>query len=162
MAINCRTVKGKGDYNHVLPNLDIRVNVTDEVVARMSYSQTIGRAPYANLFASTTAGCAEPPDGARWPDRRQLARIRALLPLESENFDVSLEWYYGPDSYVSVGFFDKTVTELRRHGCVHPAAVRPAGPDGGRAGLALGRCPRRHRYAWQSIAPKPICSRWLR
>ena len=70
-------VDGKGDYSHVLPNLDIRVDVTDDVVARVSYSQTIGRAQYGDLFASTTARCAEPPDSARWPDRRQLAESGA-------------------------------------------------------------------------------------
>jgi TonB-dependent receptor len=32
-----------------------------------------------------------------------------LLPLESDNFDVSLEWYYKPSSFVSVGFFNKNV-----------------------------------------------------
>src|SRR5690606_27391429 len=93
---------------HLLPNLDFRLNVTDDIVARASYSQTIGRVPFGNLFASTrvdppnrptiiggvTGGNAEDP---------------TLLPLESENFDLSVEWYYGDASYVSVGFFDKTV-----------------------------------------------------
>jgi TonB-dependent receptor len=31
------------------------------------------------------------------------------LPLISNNFDVSLEWYYKKDSYLSIGFFDKRV-----------------------------------------------------
>ena len=48
-------VEGRGDYSHTLPNLDIRVGVTDDVVARVSYSQTIGRAQYGDLFASTQA-----------------------------------------------------------------------------------------------------------
>src|SRR5690606_16019970 len=34
------TFKGKGKYNHLLPNIDLRVDVTDSVVARMSYSET--------------------------------------------------------------------------------------------------------------------------
>src|SRR5690606_33378250 len=32
-----------------------------------------------------------------------------LLPLESTNFDLSLEWYYDDASYVSAGFFEKNV-----------------------------------------------------
>ena len=51
-------------------------SVTDEVVARMSYSQTVGRAQYGDLFASTTRRCAEPPDSARWPDRWRTRGIR--------------------------------------------------------------------------------------
>src|SRR5690606_29156876 len=32
-----------------------------------------------------------------------------LLPLESTNFDLSLEWYYDDASYVSAGIFEKNV-----------------------------------------------------
>ena len=134
-------VKGKGDYSHVLPNLDIRVNITDEFVTRMSYSQTVGRAQYADLFASTQALAPNRPTvlGGQTGGN---SRNPALLPLESENFDVSLEWYYGPDSYVSVGFFDKTVQNFVGTGVF----TRPlfglldptAGVPGSRSGDALG------------------------
>ena len=70
------------------------------------------------------------------------SRNPGLLPLESENFDVSLEWYYGADSYVSVGFFDKTVQNFVGTGVF----TRPlfglldptAGVPGSRSGNALG------------------------
>ena len=32
-----------------------------------------------------------------------------LLPYKSKNIDLSAEWYYGPSSYVSVGYFHKDV-----------------------------------------------------
>ena len=32
-----------------------------------------------------------------------------LLPLESRNLDLALEWYFAPASYLSVTFFDKRV-----------------------------------------------------
>jgi TonB-dependent receptor len=101
-------VTGSGSYNHLLPNIDIKMDVSDNVVARMSYSQTIGRVPYANLFASTTAGAPNNPTilGGQTGGSQQ---DPTLIPLESQNFDVSVEWYYGDDSYVSLGFFDKTV-----------------------------------------------------
>ena len=66
-------VSGSGRYNHLLPNIDIKMDVTDNLVARMSYSQTIGRVPYGNLFASTAAGAPNNPTVARRPDGRQLA-----------------------------------------------------------------------------------------
>ena len=134
-------VDGKGDYSHVLPNLDIRVGVTDDVVARVSYSQTIGRAQYGDLFASTQALAPNRPTvlGGQTGGN---SRNPGLLPLESENFDVSLEWYYGADSYVSVGFFDKTVQNFVGTGVF----TRPlfglldptAGVPGSRSGNALG------------------------
>jgi TonB-dependent receptor len=133
-------VSGSGSYNHLLPNIDIKMDVTDKVVARMSYSETIGRVPYANLFASTTAGAPNNPTvlGGQTGGSSQ---DPGLLPLESQNFDVSLEWYYGDDSYVSVGFFDKTVKNFLGTGVF----TRPlfglldptSGASGTRSGTAL-------------------------
>ena len=88
-----QAVAGSGDYNHLLPNIDIKMDVTDNLVARMSYSETIGRAPYNNLFASTGAGAPNNPTvlGGQTGGNSQ---DPGLLPLESQNFDVSVEWYY--------------------------------------------------------------------
>jgi TonB-dependent receptor len=101
-------VSGTGSYNHILPNIDIKMDVTDKVVARVSYSETIGRAPYSNLFASTRANAPNNPT-VLGGQTGGSSNNPGLIPLESQNFDVSVEWYYGDDSYVSVGFFDKTV-----------------------------------------------------
>lgn len=130
-----------GDYSHVLPNLDIRVEVTDEVVTRMSYSQTVGRAQYADLFASTTAGAPNRPTVLGGQTGGETGNP-ALLPLESENFDISVEWYYGEDSYVSVGWYDKTVQNFVGTGVfTQPlfGLLDPtAGVAGSRSGNALG------------------------
>jgi TonB-dependent receptor len=32
-----------------------------------------------------------------------------LVPIQSDNIDLSLEWYYGADSYFSLGYFEKDV-----------------------------------------------------
>jgi TonB-dependent receptor len=133
-------VEGEGDYDHLLPNIDVRFDVTDEIVARASYSQTIGRVPYADLFASTTAGAPNRPTilgGQTGGDSRN----PNLLPLESQNFDLSVEWYYDEANYVSVGFFDKTVRNFLGTGVFN----RPlfglrdptAGVPGSRSGDAL-------------------------
>jgi TonB-dependent receptor len=110
-------------------------------VARVSYSQTIGRVPYGNLFASTTAGAPNRPTvlGGQTGGNSQNPN---LLPLESQNFDLSVEWYYSDASYVSVGFFDKTVRNFLGTGVFN----RPlfdlrdptAGVPGSRSGDALG------------------------
>jgi TonB-dependent receptor len=36
----------------------------------------------------------------------------ALLPYKSKNIDLSAEWYYGPASYLSVGYFHKKVSNF--------------------------------------------------
>jgi TonB-dependent receptor len=101
-------VTDDGKYKHLLPNIDFKIDLSEKLVARMSYSETVGRVPYGNLFASVNAGAPNNPTvlGGQTGGNRQ---DPSLLPLESENFDVSFEYYYKDDSYVSVGFFDKTV-----------------------------------------------------
>jgi TonB-dependent receptor len=130
----------KGDYNHLLPNIDVRLDVTNDVVARLSYSQTIGRVPYGDLFAVTEAGAPNRPTvlgGQTGGD----ARDPSLLPLESENFDISVEWYYSDASYVSVGFFDKTVQNFLGTGVFNQPLFDlrdpTAGAPGSRSGDAL-------------------------
>ena len=107
-ATENENVEGSGDYDHWLPNIDLKMDLTENFVARISYSETIGRVPYNNLFASTTAGAPNRPTvlGGQTGGSSQNP---GLLPLESENIDVSFEWYFGETSYVSVGYFDKTV-----------------------------------------------------
>lgn len=110
-------VTGEGSYEHWLPNLDFQVDITDDIVARASFSKTIGRAAYSNLFASTTVDQPNRPTvlGGQVTGSSQNP---ALLPLESDNIDISLEWYYDDASYLSVGFFDKTVKNFIGTGVV--------------------------------------------
>jgi TonB-dependent receptor len=130
-------VTGDGEYNHFLPNIDVRVDVTDDIVARVSYSKTIGRVPYANLFASTTALAPNNPTalGGQTGGNSQDPN---LLPLESENFDISVEWYYARDSYVSVGWFDKTVKNFLGTGVFTRSLFGLADPSSGAAGTRSG------------------------
>jgi len=130
-------VTGGGRYNHFLPNLDIKMNVTDSVVARMSYSETIGRVPYGSLFAVTTAQAPNNPTALGGLTSGS-AQDPSLLPLESKNFDASIEWYYGDDSYVSVGFFDKTVKNFLGNSVVSRPLFGLLDPSSGAAGSRSG------------------------
>jgi TonB-dependent receptor len=133
-------VAGAGSYDHWLPNFDFKVDLTEDLVARFSYSETIARVPYANLFASTTAGAPNRPTvlGGQTGGNSQNP---GLLPLESENIDLSLEWYYGDSSYVSLGYFDKDVKNFLGTGVFNRplfGLLDPtAGVPGSRSGDAL-------------------------
>jgi len=94
----------KGHYQNWLPAIDFDISPIDNVKFRASYSHTITRPDYANL------------QGGRTVD--QLFRVGGgtglqgnpgLVPYKSKNIDVSLEWYYDKQSYVSVGYFRKNV-----------------------------------------------------
>lgn len=97
-------------YDHMLPSFDFDIEVTDEIVARFSYSKTIARPTYNNLGAASTV---QPPSGPTLLTGEATATASsgnpALVPLESDNVDLSLEYYFDETSYVSVGFYDKRV-----------------------------------------------------
>ncbi len=96
------------DYDNLLPSLDFSVDVNDNLKARASFSTTIARAPYNNMFVTTNAG--NPSTATYLGGVATGSRGNAQLePLESDNFDLSLEWYYGEGSAFTVAFFDKSV-----------------------------------------------------
>jgi len=96
-------------YDNFLPNIDLGVDLTDDLKIRASYSTTIARATYNNLFASASVSAQNGPTALAGNQASANSGNPELLPLESDNIDLSLEWYFGDSSYVSAGFFDKNV-----------------------------------------------------
>ena len=104
-----------GKHDVLLPMFDVKVDVTDDVVARFSWGKTISRAPLGFL-AGGRALSGSPKPGSRTGSQGNTN----LLPFESTNLDLSLEYYYAEGSYASVGYFKKdvdnfiqtTITEL--------------------------------------------------
>ena len=100
-----------GEYDVLLPNIDFDIEVVDDVIFRASYSQTIARPSYADLRGNLSIGTVlRVVEGEHIADGTR--GNPGLLPHESDNWDFSLEWYYGDASYVSVGYFDKSVVNF--------------------------------------------------
>ena len=100
----------EASYSNLLPNLDIAADIRDDMKLRASYSKTIARATYNNLFASVSAGTPSGPTALGEGNRpRGEGGNPSLLPLESDNFDISYEWYFDDASYISIGAFEKRV-----------------------------------------------------
>ncbi|GGC98195.1 TonB-dependent receptor [Aquisalinus flavus] len=135
-----QNVSGDGSYDHLLPNVDFQMDVRDDVVLRASYSKTIGRPSYTNLYASVGAAAPNRPTvlGGQLTGTSQNP---GLLPLESDNFDVSLEWYYDDTSYISAGYFKKDTKNFVGTGVVERNLFgirdQTAGGAGSRSGEAL-------------------------
>jgi len=104
-------LSGKGKYNNLLPALDFSVDLRDDLIGRFSFSRTIARPDYGNLFAAQTVGTPNRPV-ANGAIPLGTSGNPDLEPLISDNFDVSLEWYYKPSSFVSAGFFEKRVNNF--------------------------------------------------
>ncbi len=94
----------EGDHDLLLPMLDIKVDVTDDVVARFSWGKTIARAPLGNLAGGRSLS-GSPKPGSRTGGQGN----PSLLPFTSTNLDLSLEYYYAEGSYAAIGYFKKDV-----------------------------------------------------
>ncbi|KPV93724.1 catecholate siderophore receptor CirA [Pseudoalteromonas sp. P1-9] len=93
-----------GGYDVWLPMMDLRVDLTDDLVTRFSWGKTMSRAPLGDL-AGVRLLSGSPKPGARTGSQGNTN----LLPFESTNLDLSLEYYYGEGSYASIGYFRKDV-----------------------------------------------------
>jgi TonB-dependent receptor len=128
-------LSAKASYDNLLPSIDIDVKFTDDIVGRASYSKTIARTGFGNLAASASNFSAG--GGSVYNGSQPTVNIGnpGLIPLESNNMDVSAEWYFADTSYVSLGFFEKRVNNfvgteqtrrtLREFGVIRDATSGP-------------------------------------
>jgi TonB-dependent receptor len=93
-----------GEYDYVLPSLDLALDVTDEIKLRASYGESIGRPLWDQIQGGQTIDGLVRVDGGTGSQGNP-----GLKPLESRNLDFSFEWYYAPGSYFAVGYFRKDI-----------------------------------------------------
>ncbi len=93
-----------GKYHHFLPSFDSDIELTSSQKARFSYGETIGRPRYDQIQGGTTLNSLVRTDGGTGS-----AGNPALKPVKSKNFDLSYEWYYGQQNFVSLGYFKKNL-----------------------------------------------------
>lgn len=97
-------VVSKGDYDFILPRLNIVADVTDDVVVRAGLSKDIRRPDFNDLSTSVTFSTSpNPPVAVGNP---------GLQPEEVLSFDISAEWYFAPASVLSAGIFYKKRKDL--------------------------------------------------
>lgn len=130
-------VVGTGSYDNLLPALDFSIEPFENFKARVSFSRTLARPEYGNLFASVTANAPGRPT-ALGGEATGATGNPNLLPLISDNFDVSLEWYFAPSSYVSAGFFEKRVRNFVGSGQSRQNLFGLRDPSSGAAGSRSG------------------------
>jgi len=93
-----------GEHDVFLPMIDIKVDITEDLVGRASWGKTISRAPLGALAGGRSLS-GSPKIGSRNGSEGNTN----LQPFESTNFDLSLEYYYAEGSYAAAGYFKKDV-----------------------------------------------------
>ncbi|REL25630.1 TonB-dependent receptor [Thalassotalea euphylliae] len=101
-----RDISESGSYSNLLPSLNIKLELQDDMVLRFAAYDSLTRPTLSQLSPATTFN--EP--------RRQNLTAQggneSLKPFTSENWDISYEWYYGDASLFSFAFFHKEVDDF--------------------------------------------------
>ncbi|MEQ1498824.1 MAG: TonB-dependent receptor [Novosphingobium sp.] len=131
----------RGHYQNWLPAIDFDISPMRDVKMRLSYSHTITRPDYASMQGGITVNQPLRPGGGSTGGSGN----PGLIPYKSKNIDASAEWFYGPESYISVGFFHKDVRNFIANTTVQEPLFNLTNPSTGAAAnqarTALGGTP---------------------
>ena len=142
----------KGHYQNWLPAFDFDFAPMRDVRLRASYSHTITRPDYGSLQGGVTVNQPLRPGGGSTANSGN----PGLFPYKSKNIDASAEWYFGRESYVSVGFFHKEVRNFIADTTVQIPLFNLTNPSTGAAAnqarTALGGNPSQPQIlAWLAV-----------
>ena len=110
---------GSKTYDDVYPGLFFTYRFNEQLVARAAYTNTLARPSYGDLIpyrvladthAESGTGGVEPDD---FPEASKVFLGNSdLKAQQSENFDLSLEYYIKPAGVLSVALFKKDLSDL--------------------------------------------------
>jgi iron complex outermembrane receptor protein len=93
-------------YSEILPNFSVKLEINEDLIARVAVSKTLTRPTLSSLRPITSL------QTTRQGNLQSSSGNSALVPFSSDNLDLSLEWYYDEASYVSAGYFRKHVANF--------------------------------------------------
>ncbi|PTX99070.1 TonB-dependent receptor [Opitutus sp. ER46] len=112
-----RGARAKRNYDGVYPSFNASYNLTENLVLRAAYAQTIGRPNTSFIIPGLTIS---EPDVA---NPRITVNNPALKPWTADSYDLSLESYQIKDGFGSVGVFRKDIKNF------FGVVITPATPE---------------------------------
>jgi TonB-dependent receptor len=90
-------------YTNLLPSLNVKFEIEEDMLLRMGYSETLTRPTLESMRPVMNIGTTRP------DLLLATGGTASLTPFLSTNWDFSYEWYYDDASAVSIGIFSKEV-----------------------------------------------------
>jgi TonB-dependent receptor len=90
------------NYDNTLPALNVVLEATDDFLIRFGAAKTMTRPPLGQITPGGTASVSG-------NNKTVTSGNPELNPFEADNYDVALEWYFAPESLVSIAFFYKDI-----------------------------------------------------
>lgn len=98
------------NYDYLLPSLNTRYAFSEQLIARLAYTQTISRPKFEDVAATQIIESKTAEDDGEFVTEREAAVGNPQLkPYESDNYDLSLEYYPGDIGVLSAGYFHKQI-----------------------------------------------------
>lgn len=106
-------VSHSNTYNNVLPSLNMSYRITDDLIARFAVARVLQRPDLHLLTQNSTPsiGIGPPPDGSVWAGGQLREGNPNLKPYLSDQFDLSLEWYFNKRGILAAGVWQKDVKD---------------------------------------------------
>jgi iron complex outermembrane receptor protein len=132
------------NYDTWLPSLNVKVELTDDLIARFAASKAIAMPDMGNVRNTINTGAvintvrgvpADPDNAEEYESAIQTAEVvdwtgsggnPYLKPMESIQYDVSLEWYFAPTGSLTGTVFYKDLSNFFVHGASRQAVTNPA------------------------------------
>lgn len=96
----------KSSYDYLLPSLNVKIDLTDDVIARFGASRTLTRPQISDMAPRISF------DTVRPASLDASGGNPALKPYTSDNFDMSFEWYPTRTTTLSAAAFYKRVNNF--------------------------------------------------
>src|SRR5690606_14803395 len=93
-------------YDDTLPSLNLSIEPVQDVVVRFGAAQVMSRPPVGSLIPVFNLSA----DGAPNPSA-SLGNVY-LEPYRADTFDLSVEWYFAPESMLSFAYFYKDISSF--------------------------------------------------
>ena len=102
----------ESDYSTLHPSINVRWDITDKLVGRVAFAQTIGRQNFSQLLPNIQVSYPDVDDEDG--EGSVTANNPGLKPQHADNLDFTLEYYTDNAGVISVGYFYKKITDYIR------------------------------------------------
>ncbi len=107
-TLSADPISDNGSYTNVLPSIILTAALSDEVLVRAGYSKALGRPDFDSIAPRSSLDIED--DASIGTVGTLSIGNPKLKARESNNFDLSLEWYFDEGSLLSVAFFYKDIS----------------------------------------------------
>jgi iron complex outermembrane receptor protein len=104
-------------YTRALPSFNLRARFTDEIQMRFAYSKGLARPNFDQLSTNLTLNNPNQVSPITGRPSANSGNPR-LNPIESDNYDLTAEWYFAPTGSLTAGLFYKKVDGFLASGVV--------------------------------------------